>query len=152
MRPVKAAGAEPWDHRPWGEKPGKARCTPKEQSVQSEARRARDPAQKEPDATHRRSISDALPPPLSNYEDTIRTDRMTPARAPNRVQIVDRRAPERAGDGLSQVTETDANLAFSLWEGEVRPRIGSNSVTGTLPGEREAKPKLSINWRCRDAQ
>jgi hypothetical protein len=55
---------------------------------------------------------------------------MTPARAPDRVQIVDRRAPERAGDGLSQVTETDANPAFSLWEGEVRPRIRSNSVTG----------------------
>ena len=142
VSPVKAAGAEPWDHRPWGEKPGKTRCTPKEQSVQSEARRARDPAQKEPDATHRRSISDALPPPLSNYEDTIRTDRMTPARAQQVIeQIVDRRAPERAGDGLSQVTETDANPAFSLWEGEVRPRIGSNSVTGTLPGEREAKPK-----------
>lgn len=44
VRPVKGAGAEPWDNRPWGEKPGGARCTPKEQSVQREARRARDPA------------------------------------------------------------------------------------------------------------
>ena len=62
--------------------------------------------------THCWSISDVLPPPLSNYEDTIRTDRMTPARAPNGVQIVDRRVPERAGDGLSQVTETNTNPAF----------------------------------------
>jgi hypothetical protein len=35
----------------------------------------------------------------------MRTDRMTPARAPDEVQIADGRAPERAGDGLSQVTE-----------------------------------------------
>ena len=61
----------------------------------------------------------------------MRTDRMTPARAQQVIeQIVDRRAPERAGDGLSQVTETNANPAFFLWEGEVRPRIRSNSVTG----------------------
>jgi hypothetical protein len=28
-RPVKAAGAEPGDHRPWGKKPERFRCTPK---------------------------------------------------------------------------------------------------------------------------
>jgi hypothetical protein len=64
VRPVKAAGAEPWDHRPWGKKPGKARCTPKEQRVQSEARRAGDPAQKEPDASQRWLIAYAMPPPF----------------------------------------------------------------------------------------
>jgi hypothetical protein len=31
VRPVKEAGAEPWDHRPWGEKPVEPRCTPNEQ-------------------------------------------------------------------------------------------------------------------------
>ncbi len=46
----------------------------------------------------------------------MRTDRMTPARAPDEVQIADGRAPERAGDGLSQVTETDANPAFPGWK------------------------------------
>jgi len=55
VRPVKAAGAKPWI-RPWGEKPGRARCTPKEQSVY-EARRARDPAPEEPDVTHRWSTA-----------------------------------------------------------------------------------------------
>jgi hypothetical protein len=48
-----------------GEEAGKARSTPKEQSVQSEARRARDPAQKEPDAAHYWLISDVLPPPFN---------------------------------------------------------------------------------------
>ena len=42
----------------------------------------------------------------------MRTDRMTPARAPDEVQIADGRAPERAGDGLSRVTETNTNPAF----------------------------------------
>ena len=42
----------------------------------------------------------------------MRTDRMTPARAPDRVQIVGRRAPERAGDGLSRVTETTQTPPF----------------------------------------
>ena len=70
VRPVKGAGAKPWEHRPWGKKPGRARCTPKGRSVQSEARRARDPAREEPDATHRWSIIDVLPPPLKQLTRT----------------------------------------------------------------------------------
>jgi len=64
VRPVKAAGAKPWI-RPWGEKPGRARCTPKEQSVY-EARRARDPAPRGAGRDTSLVDSDVLPPPLSN--------------------------------------------------------------------------------------
>lgn len=71
VRPVKGAGAEPWDNRPWGTSRGSPVYT-EEQSVQREARRARDPdlAPEEPDETHRWSISDALLPSLKQLTRT----------------------------------------------------------------------------------
>jgi hypothetical protein len=149
VRPVKAAGAEPWKQ----DRGGRSRGNPGVRR-KSEACRARHAApetrpSKEPDAADRWFVSDQPPPPLAllattKPEDVTRADRMTPARPSPEGGHRRTRAPKGARRQL--VSSDRANLAYPLADRRGAPAASRlNSVTGasanTRSGATAKQPK-----------
>ena len=127
VRPVKAAGAKPWEQDRGGRRAGSTKtllAVRRDDASVIRARRAKDPARQEPDASHRWLIVYAMPPPFRGNPNVNRSKggyRMTatlPAdqndSAISKIRSSDQRlaetvdqraAPQGDDSGLSQATE-----------------------------------------------